>query len=47
MITTLKSPFKNWTNAQLFDHLYFLESKVYSTRNQYMICEIKEILKSR
>mgnify|MGYP003635941981 CR=1 FL=1 len=39
--------FTNWTNPQLFDHLYFLENEVYTTRNQYMITQIKSILKSR
>tara|TARA_R100001369_G_scaffold34801_2_gene59961 strand:- start:53 stop:232 length:180 start_codon:yes stop_codon:yes gene_type:complete len=39
--------FTNWETPQLFDHLYFLENEVYTTRNQYMIHEIKSILKSR
>ena len=39
--------FTNWENQELFDHLYFLENEVYTTRNQYMIHEIKSILKSR
>ena len=39
--------FTNWETPQLFDHLYFLENKVYTTRNQYIIHEIKSILKSR
>ena len=37
--------FTNWETPQLFDHLYFLENEVYTTRNQYMIHEIKSILK--
>ena len=44
---TTKNLFTNWTTPELFDHLYFLESEVYTTRNQYMITEIKSILKSR
>ena len=39
--------FTNWETLELFDHLYFLENEVYTTRNQYMIHEIKSILKSR
>ena len=39
--------FTNWETPQLFDHRYFLENEVYTTRNQYMIHEIKSILKSR
>ena len=39
--------FTNWENQELFDHLYFLENEVYTTRNQYMIHEIKSILSFR
>ena len=40
-------PFTNWTTTELFNIISFLEKQVYTTRNQYMITEIKSILKSR
>jgi hypothetical protein len=39
--------YSNWTTQDLFDHLYFLEDQVWTTRVHYKISAIKGILKSR
>jgi hypothetical protein len=44
---TFSKLFINWETKDLYDQLYFLESQVYTTRNQFMITDIKAILKSR
>tara|TARA_R110000824_G_scaffold5577_1_gene25732 strand:+ start:730 stop:894 length:165 start_codon:yes stop_codon:yes gene_type:complete len=39
--------YSNWTTQDLFDHLYFLEDQVWTTKTHYKIEAIKGILKSR
>ncbi len=47
MTNTYTTLFNNWTTPDLFDHLYFLEGKVWTTKTHYQIHSIKQILKSR
>ena len=47
MTNSFTTLFNNWTTPDLFDHLYFLEGKVWTTKTHYEIHSIKEILKSR
>ena len=39
--------FENWSTPDLFDHLYFLEEKVWTTKTHYEIHSIKKTLKDR
>ena len=44
---TFSKLFINWETKDLYDQLYFLESQVYTTRNQLKLTDINAILKSR